>query len=281
METAQINVTDLPLALRESVTDTIRYFSTFFLVKGEHAGSGTFAKVNGVSGILTARHVWDGLVKQCSPGEVISIAVREDTHRFEVILDSLKPSVGIALNEADEAAGPDVEFIQLPAQLIERISDARIFYDLNLDSANRLELAQRAEGVSALIGFQASGVILENNLFRGKPLKTFHGQFFFAGRTGTEQLGEFDYFDITLPSDDYRGISGAGIWRVTLAMKNREALDTVRIAGCALAGVAFYQGSKQEKGRQIRCHGPLTIYEVLPKRILTPSSPPPPSGPSG
>jgi hypothetical protein len=82
--------------------------------------------------------------------------------------------------------------------------------------------------------------------------------------------GKFDFVDVdsdrnpkTSAPDSYEGMSGGGLWKITVGRKKEEDAGIIRVLGVTLAGVVFYQSKEVKLRRIVRCHGPKTIYQNL------------------
>ena len=102
-------------------------------------------------------------------------------------------------------------------------------------------------------------------------LKGFHGFCGFGVVTRPVTRGEYDYLtfearvsDSYEGPDNYQGVSGGGIWQITIV----PPVDgRIEIRECYLSGVVFYQESVPG-GIDLSCHGPRSVYEQAIRRLV-------------
>jgi len=86
----------------------------------------------------------------------------------------------------------------------------------------------------------------------------------FFGWSCTDSRDDYDYLTLTarttLPGvpSSFAGVSGGGLWQITLRMKGTEI---VWKGERRFRGVAFWQTPLPEDRIAIRCHGPRSIFE--------------------
>lgn len=266
----RVRLGELPTQLFEEPFSLIQHHATAFVVNHELAGSGTFVRVAGRSGILTARHVWDHVVST-SKDRRVGLQITNDKHEFLLEIDKLTPRLDVL--RKTKAFGPDIEFIELPWPAIGAIEARKSFYNLSLRSQQRRKAAKGMFGFVIISGFPAERVSHQlNDKLRTRVLKLF-GLGMIVGKDRTRHCGKFDYWEMKVEikdeknAPDYRGVSGAGVWRAVLQKKIGADYSTAKLDDFYFAGVAFYQSDVKGGWRFIRSHGPETVYTLVPSLL--------------
>jgi hypothetical protein len=221
--------------------------------------SGTLVDVNGMAGILTARHVWSRIERSASLALVVG---RQPYYIDPRVLRAFGP-VGEDILPATGATVPDLAFIRIPPPARSDLQAyGKVFYSIEL---------RRKDPEVDVFGETGFWILA------GSPQTLYDPQ---TGATPSllydttvekrVQAGDWDYLFVNLyllanseiPTD-YRGVSGGGIWRVQFGLSSDETVfavkDTTR--DVLLSGVAFYQTGTGRS--QIISHGPKSIYETL------------------
>ena len=227
-------------------------------------GSGTFVQSGEEYGILTAAHVVEALRKKDQTGIFLQ------NGKGPLVFDrgTLDYLVCENANHAEE--GPDIGFIRLPQVKVGSIKAIKSF--VNLDGqVEKLsdEYPENVHGVWCGTGFPE---VWGDQQMEGEILRTKVFGFIGVGTADRfEVVDGHDYIwagadlcdDGSLPND-YRGMSGAGLWQVTLDHKD----DKISIRDHYLSGVIYYQTNIEDNERFLKCHGRKSIYEyVLPVLI--------------
>lgn len=265
----------LPKILREPAYEEAVPFVTMFYVDLVAAGSGTFVRVAGRAGILTARHVWENIQKLAAPNKEVGILISKDRHRFVIPYSHLTPRLSI--RRRTNQWGPDVEFIELPMTDVAVIESKKSFYSLDTNRAKKLRNASNSQGYLIAIGFpQALETRTRDNRFK-VPVVTQFCLGMMVGRNDYRNRGRFDHMlmrtqiDSSTPPSDYRGVSGGSVWKVILKKKKSDPIQNATIENIYLAGVIYYQTAIRKNWRSLRAHGPRTIYNVVRSKFhITP-----------
>jgi hypothetical protein len=91
-----------------------------------------------------------------------------------------------------------------------------------------------------------------------------HADAFFGVTCIPAEHSEFDYLTLraktTLPGvpSTFEGVSGGGLWQITLNMKAGTIISPGEYDFC---GVAFWQQPQPANQILIRCHGPRSVFE--------------------
>jgi hypothetical protein len=256
---------DIPDAFLREAADLVMPFATAFISNDEHRGSGTFARFHGRPGILTANHVWDDVKNRATN---VSLLIANRPHRFEIPISALNPLVD--LRTAEPQWGPDVQFLQLPASTVGTIEARKTFVNLTDHADDKLALALSESGFLFLAGFPAEFVKVAETVESAAPFKDIEIHGGFTALLGKEyERGSFDYLETTVEKDmkglpkSFGGVSGAGLWRITLTKRPGAPVATAKIRNSTLIGIAFYQFAAEGVPKTLRYHGPRTIYSVL------------------
>jgi hypothetical protein len=264
MPAEKFQLKQIPKKLLDDPFAETRAFSTVFLVNGQIAGSGTFVRMNGAAGILTAHHVWEYIVS--SGDHEVGLQITNKRHRFVIPLKYLVAVYG--MRGRSEAFGPDIVFIKIPQAFVGAIEAHKSFYNLDIKTAQRRAKARESYGLCIVTGAPAT---------RATPSKvpgssmTIFVLGSILGRTRIRWKGDFDYWELKTLSrkngrpESFGGMSGAGVWKVILEKKRGAKLSTAKILGVYLSGVAYYQSALKGNWRFLRAHGPNTIYRKLRK----------------
>lgn len=223
------------------------------------AGSGTLVEIDGIYGILTAQHVIDGLPKDGDMGLIIS----SDVHQCIVKSEFLE-KIKIAKGEVD-SEGPDLGIIVLPHPVVGQIKAIKSFYNLSLWQDKILSNTPKNHlGIWFLCGIPAEMVNTEEPSKGFKTVKSFT---VFCGAAGVDKeytRGEYDYLEVDAHYNEvnqipisFQGISGGGLWQVTLKQyKGKLEADEM-----ILSGVVFYQSPLSNNLRSLKCHGRKSVYQ--------------------
>jgi hypothetical protein len=267
MRDERVRLGDLPQEILGEAFALIRYHSTAFITDQKLAGSGTFVRIAGNAGILTAQHVWEHVLASAKNAR-LGLQITDERHEFLVDFDKLIPRLNIT--RRTNAFGPDLQFIELPAQIVGAIEARKSFYDISHRSRTKHESANAKFGFIIVSGFPRDRTgHLVDSIKRTRVLKLF-GLGMVVGRDRIRRQGGFDFWEMETEAKDetdvynYQGVSGGGVWRVVLKKKAGADFSTATVDDVYLAGVAFYQSRVRNGWRFVRSHGPDAIYKHLP-----------------
>lgn len=132
-EWREIPIRDLPPELTRQVHQKIRFHGVTMVVSRANGGepaccSGTFAKVNEMAGILTARHVWEIIER----APTLALLVGGQPYYLDPrILLAFGPDYEDTLPEVD-ARVPDIAFVRVPPQACSAIEAyGKVFYSID------------------------------------------------------------------------------------------------------------------------------------------------------
>jgi hypothetical protein len=263
----QFQITDIPQSVFADTHDQIRRFTTCFIVDGRLAGSGTFVVLNQAAGILTASHVWTNVRDLAQKNHTVGILISDQRHVFTIPLTHL--NAWLNLPRRTDEFGPDLEFVELPSARLGDIRARRSFFNLSIRPAERHAVAQNEFGVLMISGFPAERVSHVERPEVGRIATKFFNLGSVVGKDRVVLRDGYDYLEMeTAPNDpptDYRGLSGASVWKVIMGKEVGTDPNTSKVIDYQLSGVVFYQSEVKENARFLRAHGPASIYEVVPR----------------
>lgn len=260
---------DLPEGLIAEISQRLHWYSTGLVrVTRENGrldsailiGSGTLISIEGVHGILTARHVADVLDTRGSLG----LTIPPDAHNYQISAELLEViEIG---NTTDDSHGPDMAFVRLPIAELGIIKAYKSFLDLTHERARR---AAKPERLDAGPWFVCG--VPNAKTERARPeggfdeVDIFHVLCGAAGVTTEYIRGEYDYYEVEVVYEGdsdiprtFGGMSGGGLWHVPL-LKTSEG--TIKPKDYIFAGVVFFETGLKNQRRRIRCHGWHSIYD--------------------
>lgn len=258
------------------VCDKIRWYVIGFVILsvhdnveyGESGGSGTLVTINDVRGILTAAHVAKNL--QEHSGEVGIVRFLSSP----TLLQSLKLPMDCVRTVRLEklpwtCTGPDLAFLTLPPSTESSLTATNNFYDLGSKPADVLASEFPAGKYFSCIAGVVHERTTEVSVFdRSANTRLFEALCEPGNVSNLTTEGGFDLLDFDAkPYDDhlgptsYEGVSGAALWRV-YCDEDSEGKPT-QITKLWLHGVAFCEERHDSRVPTIRCHGPISVFDIL------------------
>lgn len=265
----EIPIKELPSDLTRQVHEKIRLHAVSMVLPplgnaDPRSCSGTLVQLNEMIGILTARHVWTAVER--AP----SLALLVGGQPYYVKPEVLRAYVPVGSGKLPDSRAqvPDIAFIRLPPITRGPIEAyGKVFYSID---------ARRRSSDIDLLDERGFWILAGSPQALAKPDTGMVASFLYD--TSTEKrvtLGEWDYLFVNLHLTSnpelpkhYGGVSGGGVWRIVFHVSDDETVFAVESArrDIVLSGVAFYQ--TPENRRQIIAHGPVSIYEALPKHAV-------------
>jgi hypothetical protein len=261
----------LPDQLFDTVNNYVRLFalSIGVLPRCENplpwTCSASLVELNGVRGLLTARHVWEKIAaKPCDLYFMLDNKGYEfDPQRAGT---PLMPPVEGKYLPIDEGI-PDIAFVPLPSHVQTDIETRnKVFY--SIDRRRSLEVTAD-DGYWVAVGTPA-----ELMKHRSDIKETRLGSMVYATSVGkrSDVLGwDLIHINLNLPSNPQiptylGGMSGGGLWRVRLYIREDRSvfLDEDHAKGIVLSGVVFLQ--TEPEGSELVAHGPKSIYSRFGKQ---------------
>lgn len=266
-EPRRMKISDLPKEFHLMIARDITQHSTGLAGAKESAGrpllafygSGTFVRVDSRHFILTAAHVWESIERD--PPLELRLPLTSFPSKIGFPFKALKGVyVGVKPPDWNEW-GPDLAFIEIPAEYLGTIQARRTFYNLSRRRPEALQGIPDVKcGAWAVVG-------TPEKISRIEPRRlALEERVAFSGPTERRESGGYDYIDVTvddvavpnLPTT-FGGVSGGGLWHIPLAFDE----ETGRIGygrNLELEGVAFWEIRVSAGRRAIRCHGRHSIY---------------------
>ncbi len=221
--------------------------------------SGVFCVINGIAGILTARHVWEAL--SASRKLVLMLGPKQPFRIDRSFLDAKSPFPHVT-SEFSNANLPDIALIVLPESIKTSIeSRNKAFYSIDRRAKSSEFSLYDELGFWIAVGCPKALMKVEDQAVRSLIYTT-------DIEKTVEHLGwDYLYVNINLESNvpippDLGGMSGGGIWRVRFYMGEDKTIfikDPSR--DILLQGITILQ--TQLVGRQLVAHGPRSIYERM------------------
>jgi len=226
---------ELPKKLRNEVTKTVSDFTVGFHLDGLPAGSGVLVKYKETFGILTAHHVpfnpeeRSRCFKFNNLDQKLGIILKGASHDFDIPMGTIQPvEIGIP-SKGNLKDGPDLCLLVLTELDANRIKNYRVFYNLGLNTENRLKDSLSELGIYVLAGYPNAmkQVYPRDNFF--KEIVRNIGISAISLRKRYYKRNGFDYLEIgyqwkgsiKLPIK-VNGASGGGIWHFGLTRKKRR-----------------------------------------------------------
>ncbi len=262
---------ELPTKLTREAHEAIRRHAVSLLVANEDEVDvlpcgGTFVRVGGIAGVLTARHVWEAIRSHSK----LIFVVGEKPYRVSTKeLTALAPNIEETLH-GHPAKIPDIALIPLsPAHIATIEAQGKVFYSIDRRLSDDQFDVFGNRGFWVAVGSPKSRLITERRAVSS-----------FLYDTGIERTfvqGSWDFVLVNLnvesnpaiPQESYRGMSGGGLWRARYHMtldRSRFWFEDVS-RDIALVGVTFFETGLP--GRQLIAHGPQSLYRGLPPFVRT------------
>jgi hypothetical protein len=243
------------------------------LVEGNDLiGSATLISIGKASGLLTADHVWQRILKGEVKGHFCMVFGAE-IQRFEYPFEECTPIVVGHYSPDHAEEGPDLVFIHLHnllklGTIMSRKSIyplvpeyGKVFDQIPCDRYKWLVWGTPAEA-SSLSSTQAGEPLLKIVQFTG-------------GADFLEKIERdgFDYVKLQIPSgnnnfpNQYGGVSGGGVWIPIRTSEDPEGKILKPMVSLLFAGVAYFQIDAEGNFKTLIIHGPKSIYERLVQEV--------------
>jgi hypothetical protein len=243
-------------------------YAIIFGIDGKVFGSGTLVTAKGVHGILTAHHV--AMVPHLKEGGEISLCICDGViHRLNARTSQFEHIVlGDSKKNRFQHTGPDLSFLMITdPELLSTLKARKSFYPL----IKRADTAKCPEDKLRKMHWAISGspeeFAQELGMYNGEKLTKVSDFHVRAELRSLKQKKEFDYLRFEVYSGihgcpkRYGGVSGGGIWLLTIQKKRNGENDFAPM----LQGVVFYESRpcQNETKRILIGHGPDSIYSCL------------------
>ncbi len=267
-----IKYSEFPEYLVQDIAFRLGSFSTAIILidsRGPHLiGSGTFIRVGQHRGVLTADHVTDIIPESAQLGFTLTTA----EHYYAVDGTQIRP-VTIARGD-DAELGPDLSFIILSDSVADTVEAYKVFYSIEKRRDKLLSEKPDDEDYPLfLFGFPQECMKIENPETGFPVVLNFWGYAFATSVHERKSIGGHDLIDVGVDysqqsdtQQDFSGISGGGLWKITSFKNEQGKLSPTEFI---LSGVTFYQTEIRDRFRTIRCNGTRTIYEGLNQETIS------------
>jgi hypothetical protein len=260
---------DIPKDILVQGIQEIGHYTVSLVAQNQVIGSGTLIRTGSAFGILTAYHV-ARLIFQDENG-VIGVNIDNRAHHFLIEVRHLQHAIiGRSRPGADESLGPDLSMLVIPDPLkVATISSKKSFFNVDRRSLQEFHDLPFQDSLWYIAGAPAE---LTWNLGEpNTPGYTLGAQHFVGAAVfqGAENRDPFDYVILKIDAGEevfpsnYGGVSGGGIWLLSLTVDPDRGKETIDYEAPFLCGVAFFQGPLLQKQRLITGHGPKSLYEEL------------------
>jgi len=227
--------------------------------------SGVLCVIDGLAGILTARHVWERL---SAAHKLVIMLGPKQPYRIETELLSSYAPLGINVGDMPSVRRPDIAFIPIPG-------DAKMSIEARNKAFYFVEKPSRESDLD-LYGDTGFWLVIGTPVeMMKRPARSVSSLSYTTDVESVTEQDGWDYLYVNLNLQDnhqlpanLEGMSGGGVWRVrfTVSISNKPRqfyIDPQK--DVLLQGVTFLQTKLD--GRQLIAHGPKSIYERLPKFI--------------
>jgi hypothetical protein len=250
----------------------IKAFSIGLLLDGELAGSGTLIRWGDEFGILTAYHVVhspDDSARRFdfNSEQHLYLTVQEDPCSYWLPMKRLK-CIDIGTPES-ASLGPDLSVLVLPKSGIGTLMAKKDFFHIEHRSFEKLKSALSNDGFFILIGNPEYETRLKHQVAGFREVLFTPAISIFGQPERRYNRGKFDFLEIPVgPREldgaipNFKGISGGGVWKfpITIIPRLGPVQKKVLIGEPVLAGSSFWQTSRRNGRRRLRCHGARSIY---------------------
>lgn len=261
-----VPVPQIPKELTTDVNQHIRRHSVSMVVADEDETlgrpcGGVLCLIEGMAGVLTARHVWDDLRR--AQKLILMLGPRHPYRIDRTLLHALVPDSS-ATPKFDDARTPDIAFIPLSSKHKASIeARQKVFYSID---RRRGDFAFDVYGDSGF--WIAVGNPVEMMRREDRAVRSLS---YITDVEKSVEYGQWDYLfvnlnlesNVPIPSN-LQGMSGGGLWRARFNINADSKQFTIEnpTQDILLQGIIFLQTALD--GRQLIAHGPKSIYESLP-----------------
>lgn len=272
MATTNVHISAVPQSIHDKVAEDVLLYSVglnfIYTEEGREqsrfVGSGTLVRLGSIEGILTADHVVTALEKCESLGVMCEVGGHTRRHAI--------PKAALQFHRVakhfPDCRGPDLGFIELPAQGIGYIRSEKVFFNIE----KRKELYEGSfEPLENGFWFYF-GVIGETRQGLGRvgpfEVQGYQALCGMSCRPTETVKDEYDYLSIEVDwegreSDiprSFGGMSGGGVWQSIMAMNQT---GEIRVERTVLSGVVFCESAVINGKLTLKCHGRRSAYRNL------------------
>src|SRR5258708_1232160 len=289
LELVHSTLSKVPAGILNALAFTVHNYWVPLIVDDVPRGTGVLARVDGVSGILTAEHVIykSGFDNTVQSTQILTLpltqyagtATRETTTATDSVRIPIKHLRWYPENRSRDdydgqgEYGPDLALIQLPeaGSWIETIESKKLFYNLTM-GAERMEQALTDNGLLGVVGAPQRWIDMRGKVEGTELIRGIRSAVFLAGNQRYYEKDGFDFLEVIpdtpmrqdLPPS-FRGVSGGGFFRFPRT-KEIPADSWVQESRPILAGILYWE-SIREDSAFLRGHGPRSIYVTFLGRL--------------
>lgn len=264
-----VSVDDIPQSVLEDVRLEIQHYLVPLLVGSRDnpkhpvdlAGSGTLVELASRHYILTADHVWNKAQVQGWEEVGLMLADGAPLGIERKLIAAKRLTAG-----SHSRWGPDLALLEIPPNLVGAIRARKSFLNLarrrSMLPSHPPQTEKSLWTVMGLVGQKSSVELVDAGR---TAIATVRGEAFFGVTCTAEQRGDFDYLTVYAKTTlrdvptSFGGISGGGLWQVTLKMKGDSIISQGQHH---FRGVAFWEEPEPPDHIAIRCHGPHSIFHT-------------------
>jgi len=247
---------------KRDATNEIAAFSVGMFSGSRSIGSGTLVQTGQDFGIITAHHV-----SECwNENEPLFLNISQQDHAFPLEKMEIEHKI-VAGWKDSESEGPDLALFKIKCPNKRGvIKSKKTFYNLDLCSAESVMEHPPKDMIWWAAGMPQEFAV-ESGSVESRDLTTlqilFHAELTFVSLYSRDN---FDYLKTIVHSgshgfpEDFKGMSGGGIWRSGLSLLDKDDLDSITYLKPVLAGVIQRQGDLLDGRRLIIGHGPSSVY---------------------
>jgi hypothetical protein len=237
-------------------------------------GSGALVNFGKMAGVITAGHVWEKIEERRKDQNVEEIGFVHFPSRNNqlqgprVRIDHLA-AVSYP-NKGEDDLGPDLAFIKLPVPTANALRANGSFFDFTRQQALALSAppanTDQHDAVLGMVARWTQAPVDKGNL-RSTTLQAIHN----VGKAIPLEDGRNNFDRLLLSPepesgfalpDSYGATSGGPLIRVFTES------GTLNLVELRLLGIAYFETDKGDPvNNRIVCHGPRTLYNLLPKKI--------------
>lgn len=222
-----------------------------------YIASGTFVKYNNIYGVITAKHVWEQFKRKVA--KVSFCFSGKEHYTWELVAH-----INFYSTQDKDA---DICFLQLTNRILGTIKATAIFYPLSSENySNELELEKR---MCISVGFPLS--VQQPEIGKLQLLK--YSTHIVNHKILNDNIDEIELaVDFYSQPDsfpkDFGGMSGGGVWSISLFKNEKEYFIKKNYKDFLLVGVNYYQKIENGFPRSILACGPHCIYAGLLNEMI-------------
>jgi hypothetical protein len=161
------------------------------------------------------------------------------------------------------------------------IGNRKSFHDLFVHHHEKLEETRYFTGIWCAFGFPEEYVHVSATNKKSKMSRCLSLRVMttIVRRRGS---GGFDYLHLAVnpeklhgnapPPRKYNGMSGSGVWRIPI-VEDDKGCARIQLEKALLAGVVFFETRQSGQSKELRCHGPKSLYLKVRRALIRAATP--------